>query len=397
MDLFFRGQQLDGTMLKHLVPPATGEKEGFFVINYDQLFYSPKSETKTSTDDKLIKIEKFDGRLIIENDFYFPTANHSGIYNGNFVTKYFLNLSFKNGRLMERSLEKRFLNYKDLIQFGKYRDTPYSALLHRQPRNPSVILHNLFSFLINKTISKCDIPWESINKLEMLEKKLLDLDEVSLDGHFDKLKTAKSLKLLTGNNSFLIYDKHLGDNFYGMVEEFIDILESNFINLVTFENDKVNLEIDTYTSVFPDFKYISWAIENVENFCVLPSYFEESISLFERFEVKNVKDNLYEYTPKFEVYNVADKFQKEIIEKNFRKFCSLENVKFNSSLNYYEVDDTTKDDFLLFWLHDKDNNYYGDDDESYYDGYDDTPKFYNNPWLACLPPDEASEAFSNTD
>lgn len=172
MDLFFRGQQLDGTMLKHLVPPATGEKEGFFVINYDQLFYSPKSETKTSTDDKLIKIEKFDGRLIIENDFYFPTANHSGIYNGNFVTKYFLNLSFKNGRLMERSLEKRFLNYKDLIQFGKYRDTPYSALLHRQPRNPSVILHNLFSFLINKTISKCDIPWESINKLEMLEKKI---------------------------------------------------------------------------------------------------------------------------------------------------------------------------------------------------------------------------------
>lgn len=397
MDLLYKKQYLDGRMLKHLVPTSYKEEEGFFTIEDNQLYWSPKTIREKSRQNDLMKIHDFTDEIILRDIYYHESIDSTEIYNANFVTDYLLHLTFHNGKLTGRKFEKTFIRYKDFIQFGRYKNKSYSHLLDREPLRPSDIIAQLFNCLINKSKTKCEIPWEAIDRLEALEKKLLILDPISLDGYTIKFETAKSLKLLQGNNSFLIYNKQLGENFSGLIEEFNRILESNFINVITLENDKVKLDKDSVPIVFPDFNYISWAIENVENFCVMPDYFEKSFTVLERLEVTKVKDNLYEYTPKFTTYNVADKFKTTIIETNLKKFCLLENVKFNPVFNRYEVEDTYKNDFLLFWLHDRDNDYYGDEENLYDDSRDYSPKFYDNPWLASLPPDEASEAFSNCD
>lgn len=400
MILNYKGLELEINDLDHVVPNTFlpyNKTTGSFLIYRDQLYWSSREESSTAPDKFCLKIQDFSGPILVHSSYYLPADINRRKFQSVFSSTSFLYLYFIDGKLTERRIGKKFIDYTLPISFGKYKGLPYDKLLYRYVPRVINYLENLFKVLLNKNSDKMLIPADALELKKEIDLRLQYFFEIPFGPLDDSALTIKDFKIIIGKDSFLIYYQSLDDDFGEVIDDFVKILESDFTNLINITPISETGEKSFLDSIYPEFAYLYWAIDNVENFCILPSYFDESHKLFERFKVHKVKNNLYDYHAVYASYKTLDKLDSHIMNKNYDKFCAIENVKYNSGLQFYEIDNTIMNEYLRFWIHDREQNLFYEENSSDDSDLYDTQKYYSNPWLASLPPDEASEAYSNTD
>jgi len=277
----------------------------------------------------------------------------------------YLLINIDKGIVTDKKIIKRSLdNYK--MTFGKYKGTYIGKLLYSNFTSDSSsstivdYIKEILEFFTNNQFSnRIYIPYFEITEQH---KKLLNSTRMYNYNYFITPKY-----IIVTSNSLVESDNAIE---LSILIEYI--LGLDFGKLMIVKNSKIEGDIpisEKTNFINPDFSYIKWAIENVDNFYVPPSLFVEKNEKdkLKKFEIKRITPTIIEYKPVFEEYNFSP--IKDLIIKNNEKFEQLTNLKYNLNEDYYEYN-ISKNELLEKFGFYLDENYIVNDNQDIKEYYE---------------------------
>ncbi|MBK9013172.1 MAG: hypothetical protein IPM82_03260 [Saprospiraceae bacterium] len=146
-------------------------------------------------------------------------------------------------------------------------------------------------------------------------------------------------------------------------------------------------------AISPDHRYITWAINTVNNFTIKPHKFCKNFvcEALKTFKVKLITPEIIEYQPIFK--KIDYRFADTVIEKNLQKFVDTFGMNYDIKEDYYvEVFNNNKNEPQESWNRTSDENDWNetwDDDELHsadwdYDHNNPAHNPAENPWIDIL-------------
>ncbi|MBK8746365.1 MAG: hypothetical protein IPM04_00510 [Saprospiraceae bacterium] len=152
------------------------------------------------------------------------------------------------------------------------------------------------------------------------------------------------------------FDHEISKTLSNLLEK---IMKSDFSTLIDISKENYESK-DELIIKNNDLNYLNWAIENVADFAIYPSFLEKhhEIKIIKTFEINRLNDYIFEYRPVY--LSTIYAFPSKSRTINLNKFCKLNNVVYDSKLNAYvpNLSEVEMNKSFEYYLNE---NYYGDD------------------------------------
>jgi hypothetical protein len=243
------------------------------------------------------------------------------------IHEHHLWLFFEDGVLIKRHVIK--LTFEPpIFTFGKYKNVEIEKVLtgnygHKTVYHISAAqkyVEDIFEFHANHNFSKyLFLPHIINSKFNKITKINLSL---------------KSYKYLITSSYIAVNDNLDNKIFLDLIEE---VLSGDFS--VMFQKTKSDEPVIEFCEssflMSPDFSYIKWVIDNVDNFAIPPDLIQKPIIYYdlEGFQLNRINDFILLYKPI--LIKSTYTFSEEILQKNESKFESLSQLKYIAQDDVY--------------------------------------------------------------